>query len=100
MIAPNLFGGDLLPAEEALQLPCFNNPAKFQDTDRAYLLKEAAEQCKTSCRQRVWCEQRRLDTVAEHGLALGVWAGEIWRYRDYAQKDASPSRVIMPESAA
>jgi len=36
-----------------------------------------------ACPARDWCEEQRLETVSEFGVAVGVWAGKAYAERDY-----------------
>jgi len=72
-----------LPAQDALALPCYGKPGPWVDSDRPADREWAASQCFKRCAQLGWCERQRLDTVADHGSAVGVWAGQVWTHSDY-----------------
>jgi hypothetical protein len=72
-----------LSAVEALALPCYNRPGPFADSERPAIREWAASQCFKHCAQLEWCEQQRLETVRDHGSAVGVWAGHVWTHSGY-----------------
>ncbi len=79
-----------LSAQEALALPCYNNPGPYVDIEKNNVREWAASQCFKRCTQLEWCEQQRQETVRDHGSAVGVWAGHVWTHSDY-RSDGVPT---------
>lgn len=79
-----------LSPTEALALPCYNRPGPWIDNENNATREWAASQCFKHCTQLAWCEQQRQQTVADHGSAVGVWAGRVYTHRDY-RSDGKPS---------
>lgn len=72
-----------LSATEAMALPCYGKPGPWIDSDDPATREWAASQCFKRCTQLEWCERQRQATVADHGSAVGVWAGQVWTHSDY-----------------
>lgn len=75
-----------LTADEVQELPCYNRPHLFIDDESKRTRQKAAAECLAHCPQMEWCERQRLETVRDHGSAVGVWAGKVWTHMDYARK--------------
>jgi hypothetical protein len=81
-----------LSPQEALALPCYDNPGPWIDNENPNVREWAASQCFKHCTQMEWCEQQRLTAVRDHGSAVGVWAGFVYKHTDYradGKKDAA-----------
>lgn len=64
-------------------LPCFQNPGPWQDSNLKEDQEKAQRLCVSACNQRAWCERERQTAVQDFGIAVGVWAGNVWTHRDY-----------------
>jgi len=84
MTAPVDRWGDPL---DAATLPCAGKAQLFE-SEKVQDRSKAIALC-GGCPANWWCERERQATVAEFGIAVGVWAGRAWTERDYRVKDAA-----------